>query len=195
MRAFWTAALAVLLLSAACVPVSTHPLSDPKTARLIPGLAGAWRAIIEGEQAILHVLPRNDRLAELLVVSLRDARDTARGDWMAFTLFPSRIGGDDYANLRFVGQSGEGEPDLPEGYIFARFRLAADDTLDIWTMRAEAAREAIEGGLQGEVKEAKWVDEIRFTASTAILRAYLEKHGPVALFKEHLGSFRRWKRP
>lgn len=189
------AVLALLWLPAACVPVSEQPLSDPETAKLEPRLIGTWTATIEGELAILHVLPRNERLAELLLVSSRTAAVGPRGDWMAFTLFPSRIGDTDYANLRFVAQSGENSPDLPEGYHLARFRLGPDDTLEIWPMRAEDAKRAIRDGLGGEIKDGKWVDEIRFTATTAELRAYLEGHDPAALFTERLGTFRRWKRP
>ncbi len=189
------AALACLLalLLAACVPVSNRPLSDPAAARLAPELAGVWTARIEHEQAVLHILFRDERLAELLVTAERRGTEGPRGEWMAFTFFPSRIGGHDYVNLRYVTQSGANQAEPPEGYLFAHYRLSPDDGLDVWTMSADSAKQAIQDGLAGEVKKGKWVDEVRFTASTAELAAYLASHDPKMLFTEHLGTFRRSK--
>lgn len=181
------------LLLAACVPVSNRPLSDPAAARLAPELAGIWTATIEDEEAGLHILFRDEGLAELLVTAARRRDDGPRGEWMAFTFFPSRIGGHDYANLRFVAQSGKNQATPPDGYIFAHYRFSPGGDLDVWTMSADSARQAIRAGLAGEVKKGKWVDEIRFTASTAELAAYLASHDPKTLFVDHMGRFRRLK--
>ncbi|MDP6707392.1 MAG: hypothetical protein QF893_13695 [Alphaproteobacteria bacterium] len=186
-------AAAVALLLAACVPVSNQPLSDPATARLTPELAGVWTARIENEQAGLHILFRDERLAELLLTAERRGNEGPRGEWMAFTFFPSRIGGHDYVNLRYVTQSGANQAEPPEGYLFAHYRLSPDGSLDVWTMSAGGAKQAIQSGLAGEIKKGKWVDEVRFAATTAELAAYLASHDPKTLFAEHMGTFRRLK--
>ena len=104
------AVLALAVLSA-CVPVSLHPLSDPDRADLDPRLAGTLWTQDGHERLYIHLLPRDQRLADAITVSIRRTAAEARGEWMAYTVYTTPLGSGDYANLKFVhgrqGRDGE----------------------------------------------------------------------------------------
>ncbi len=180
------AALSLLLL-AACVPRSMHPLSDPELARVDTRLVGLWSARIEEDDVYLHFVPRADGWTEVVSVSYNT--DRAGGDWLVFRMVATRIDGRDFMSLKFIAEANERAHS--EFFHLARYRLSRDGELTIWTMPQEAAAKAIQAGLAGKIRKGRFGDDVLLTATTTDLASYLSRAGDGSLFSNRLAVFRR----
>jgi len=109
-----------------------------------------------------------------------------------FSMFPSRIGGESYLNVRLVLRNGEDAGDDEKSYALVRYRISKDGVFTVWRMSEKKVIEDIEGGkLKGEVKKGRWVNEVKITASTDQLAQYVRNSDPKRLFGELIGSFRK----
>lgn len=177
--------LAVIL--SACVPESVHPLSDPAQAKVDLRLVGLWSARMDDEDAFLHFIPGSDGWTEIVMVSYRNGREA--GAWSAFRMFPSRIDGRDYMNVRFVAEAAErSESKL---FLLARYQLSQDDALTIWSISGPAGRSAIEAGLEGSVRKSAFGDDILIEAKSEDLAEFMRRSNVEELFGNKIGPFRR----
>lgn len=185
-----TGLLSVLFLAlvlAGCVPESVHPLSDPAQAKVDSRLIGLWSARIDNEDAILHFVPRSDGWTEIVMVTYRNQRED--GEWSVFRMFPSRIGGKNYMNVRFIAEAAERAPS--KRFHLARYRLSQDGALTVWSMSAPAGRSAIKAGLKGSIRKARFGDDIVIEAKPAELAEFLRGTDTEKLFSNRIGPFRR----
>jgi hypothetical protein len=181
------AAWGLVLALAACVPETVHPLADPAQAKADSRLAGLWLTRIDNEEMFLHFIPRSDGWTEIVSVSYRN--DHEGGEWTVFRMFPSRIDGRDYMNVRFIAEAEERS--TSKRFYLARYQLDQDGALTLWSMKRKPAIAAIEGGLPGSVKKGRFVDEIIIKANTAELVEYLRQADVKALFGHKIAVFRR----
>lgn len=177
---------AALILSA-CVPESVHPLSDPTQAKVDVRLVGLWSARKDDGDSFLHFIPRSDGWTDIVMVSYRDGR--AAGDWSVFRMFPSRIDGRDYMNVRFVAEAAERAES--KHFVLARYHLSRDDVLTIWSMSGPAGRSAIEAGLEGSIRKSAFGDDVLIEAKSEDLVEFLRRGNIEELFDNTVGPFRR----
>ena len=175
------------LILSACLPESVHPLSDPAQAKVDARLVGLWSARMDDEDAFLHFIPGSDGWTEIVMVSYRNGREA--GEWSAFRMFPSRIDGRDYMNVRVVAEAAErSESKL---FVLARYHLSQDGALTIWSMSGLAGRSAIKAGLEGSVRKSAFGDDILIEAKSAELVEFLRRSDIEELFDNMIGPFRR----
>lgn len=176
---------------AACGAVSVHPLSDPEKAVNDQRLSGLWTAKIDNELVFAHFVNKDESTTEIVTVS---SRENGNGDWTVFSMFPSRIGGESYMNVRLVIHNGEAAGDDEKSYGLVRYRISKDGVLKVWRMSEKKLIEDIESGkLKGEVKKGSWVNDVIITAPTDQLARYVRNSDPKRLFDELIGSLRRIK--
>ena len=175
------------LILSACVPESVHPLSDPAQAKVDVRLVGLWSARKDNEDAFLHFIPRSDGWTEIVMVSYRNGREA--GDWSVFRMFPSRIDGRDYMNVRFIAETAERAES--KRFVLARYHLSRDDVLSIWSMSGPAGRSAIEAGLEGSIRKSAFGDDILIEAKSEDLAEFLRGSDIEELFDNMVGPFRR----
>ncbi len=175
------------LILSACVPESVHPLSDPAQAKVDVRLVGLWSARKDDEDALLHFIPRSDGWTEIVMVSYRNGREA--GEWSVFRMFPSRIDGRDYMNVRFIAEAAERAKS--KRFFLARYQLSQDGALTFWSMSGPAADSAIKAGLKGSVRKGQFGDDILIEAKPAELVEFLRRSDIDELFDNKVGPFRR----
>lgn len=182
------AALGVLLSLGGCVPESVHPLSEPADSMPDPRLAGLWSGRMEEGTTFVHFLPREGAPTEVVMVNY-DA--DGEGEWLAYTLFTSRVGDGRYMNVKPLAESGEAFDPEEENYILCRYEVAGD-RLTVWVMAEEAvAADIRDGKVGGVVEEGRFVDTVRLTVATEGLRDYVSRSNPGRLFADRLATFER----
>ena len=121
------------------------------------------------------------------MVSYRNGREA--GDWSIFRMFPSRIDGRDYMNVRFIAETAERAES--KRFVLARYHLSRDDVLSIWSMSGPAGRSAIEAGLEGSIRKSAFGDDILIEAKSEDLAEFLRGSDIEELFDNMVGPFRR----
>ncbi len=177
----------LVLILAACVPESIHPLADPAQAKADSRLAGLWSIRVDNEDMFLHFIPRSDGWTE--IVSVSHSKNNESGEWTVFRMFPTRIDGRDYMNVRFIAEAKE--ISTSKRFYLARYQLSQDGALTMWSMKRKPAIAAIKGGLRGSVKKGAFVDEVILKANTAELVEFLHRADVETLFGHKIGVFRR----
>jgi hypothetical protein len=176
-------ALVALLVLAACEPPeSDHPLSDPASAKPDPRLAGHFFGRVNDADCFVHVVPAAGASVDLVMVVNEKDKGAFVLHWQGFS---TTVGGKTYLNLQrktFPDRYGE-KFDLSPGYIFARYSVAKDGSLTLWSMEEDAVKRALKA-VDGEIKN----DNVLLHAPSARLAAFVEKEEK--LFKL-FGSFRR----
>jgi len=112
--------LAVLILAlSGCPFTSDRPLSDPATARPDSRLVGSWRTPDRksGEWNTLMIVPFDEHE----MVGMTPEGTSGRVD--VFRLFRTDVGTESFLNFRQLKGDEEGSP---EGWYFARYRIADD---------------------------------------------------------------------
>lgn len=175
------------LILTACIPESVHPLSDSAQAKVDVRLVGLWSARIDNEDAFLHFIPRSDGWTEIVMVSYRRGREA--GEWFVLRMFPSRIDGRVYMNLHFIAEAAERV--ASKRFLLARYHLARDGALTVWSMSGSASLSAIEAGLKGSVGRSPLGDNILIEANPAELVKFLRRSDIEKLFDNRIGPFRR----
>ena len=180
----------VVLVLAACVPDSVHPLSDPDRAVVDTRLTGLWTGKIGDEDAYLHFLPKGS--SEMDIITISTTKD-GHASWSAFTMFSSRIGGQWYMNVWGLMDGGKpADQDIRRKYFLARYRITEAGELMVWAMTEEAVIADIKSGkVKGEVREGRWTNDVRITAATKELAAYVTRSSARRLFASLIGTFRR----
>jgi hypothetical protein len=177
--------LVALLVLAACEPPeSDHPLSDPASAKPDPRLPGHFFGRVNDADCFVHLVAAGGAAVDLVMVVHEKDKGAFVLHWQGF---PTTIGGKTYLNLQrktFSDRYGE-KFDLSPGYIFARYSVAKDGSLTLWSMEEEPLKRALAAHtLDGEIKN----DNIFLHAPSARLAGFVEKEEK--LFKL-FGSFRR----
>ncbi len=172
---------------AACLPESTHPISDPATAEVDQRLAGMWFGGPPNEPSDLYFasfLPQDDNTTDILTLSFEEGG----GEWIRFSMTPSTVGDHTYMNILYRDQSDD--DDFFENYLLCYYFFDEEGRLQIWSFSNERISEAIENGLPGTVKKGSWVDDIKITASSEELQAFLLSQDPKELFTEPVGIYK-----
>lgn len=177
----------------ACIPDSTHPLSDPETAEIDRALVGGWVGEMEDGLLYFHILGNSDGSYEVIGVSQEPDSDVGiEGGWSVFSAFTSEIKRTKYLNIQTTVDGDDPTEVLDEDapYILMRYDVRRGKELKLWMLSVETASTAIEEGLAGEVQDG-WISSARFTASTDELAEFVGKSNPKKLFPELLGTFKK----
>ena len=155
----------IAIFLGACPPISMNPLSDPKTAAIDDRLVGRWSATKEEQASIVDFVRQEDGMTDVLIVESHGNKagdiDLGNGDvgyyggkgeWYAFRMFPSRIAGHAFMNLRLIAPE-ESQGDFRGGYLLVRYEITEKDELKVWLLDYRKAEAAIKSGLAGDVKE------------------------------------------
>jgi len=183
----------VLAALAACIPESRHPLSPVEQARADTRLAGLWSGrLIESELDVLvQFVPRGSGMTDILLIADVSPDNTADAGWSAYRMFPSRLGGRDFMNIRLLSNDGKPAGEEGENYLLCRYRFEADGRLGVWRLSQEAAKSAVENGkLAGEIREGLTTDVV-LTAPGADLADFFAGDAGESYFATPVGSFTR----
>lgn len=172
--------LAVLVV-AACVPTSEHPIrSGPPADK---DIVGTWHGTLEDGAAIyLHILRRtDDQLGAILVIGSDEAE--SRDEWAAFRIVTAKVGEQRYMSALWDLNDGEPVKGREIGYHLLRYALEPDGSLAIHSVNEEKLLAAVRDGLlDGKIDKTDWNEEVRVTASSEQLAAYLQTIDPAVLF-------------
>jgi len=180
------AALAVLAgfvgaAIAACVPTAEHPIiSGPTNDK---DIVGTWRGTMEdGATLYLHVLKRSDDQLGVILVIGSDEPD-ARDEWAAFRVLTAQVGEQRYMSALWDLNDGEAVKGREVGYHLLRYALEPDGSLSLHQVNEEKLVAAVRDGLvEGKIDKTDWNEEVRVTASSEKLAAYLKTVDPAVLF-------------
>lgn len=179
--------IAIALLVAACVPETVHPLSDPASAKIDTRLSGLWSGNIGESFVFAHFLPKGDGEMEIVTVA-REKDESAH--WSVFSMFPSRVAGNDYMNVKLLVDDGRPQDQDDQGFVLCRYEVDGDGGLTVWRIDEAAAIADIEQGkVGGKVRRGKWTTNVRITAPTAELGPYVAAADPKRLFADLVGKF------
>ena len=205
MKKTWLGAVAVaaaglgLFTIAGCEPPqSTHPLSDPATAKADPRLKGVFVANLDGGEAWLHF---NPRAAGPVVDVVLIGHDDQQGAMVLhYEGFATQIGTGSYLNLRAKKFEDilDQRYSLSPKYIFARYEIRKDGALTLSVMDDGPATKAIrKKEIEGKLSEGGISDEnavtghgTLLTADSAKLSAWVAKNADPELFNV-LGTFKK----
>ena len=174
-------ALACLFL-AGCGGPSKNPLSDPKTSKPDPRLAGVWRTTDKGgEITYYHAGPLGDKLppSVMRVVGVKHLQNGGVQAPCELLIFPTVLGHKTYLNvtggeekeIKLLADKGWGSVDE---YLLMKYQVDGD-TLLLWGMDENAVKRAIEGGkVKGTIQEGK------------------DKTGPIATFTDTTENLARF---
>jgi len=180
------AALAALTVSA-CVPISSHPLSDPATAQVDRRLEGGWR-LVGSRDPWVHVYfsrrAANEGVMHVIVMEPRKDGTLAMDSYDGFA---TRLRGCDFLNVSY--SEGKGRR---RGFVFVRYRLLPGKRLEIALPDEAKLKAAV---AQGHITGAVAVDasgtEVTLTAPPVALAGFLTSKEGAAVFRapqilEHL---------
>lgn len=184
-----------LLVLAACVPTAENPIAVPGGTP-DPALVGAWRGTLEeGDIVYLHFLRgRNDTLKAVLITSETDSarQDATEGAWAVFTLITAEVAGTRYISALFDYDDGEAVTGQTRGYHLLRYKIDDDGTLRMFQVDDDALARAIEEKkLAGSVERNQLTTDVRVTAPSAALVAYLKTIDPKTLFNRPFAALTR----
>ena len=185
--------------------VSTAPASDEVTSRVDERLVGFWRvdyaSSLPGkteanrEDSILVIGRKKgaEKTFELLGVTLHgDQTIESSNDEFDVTTINQK----DYASLKQPLRV-EREAKAPSWFV-VRYEMPDADTLRVFAMDEKAVAADVKAGtITGNVSESKATKlvssflTVELTASTTVLRAYLELHADTAFAKDRLMVLRR----
>jgi hypothetical protein len=190
MRARTSAILLATLLSGCGGVFSTQPASDDTTSRLDERLVGFWRIDVDAtpgakdgssNDSILVVGHKKgaEKTLEVVGVELHQDKtiETSRYDVRATTIEKRAL-----ASLKLVNDKEEDKG--KEGWVVLRYEMPDADTLRVLAMDEKAVAADVRAEkLAGTVAESKKDGggepdlTVTLTASTTVLRAYLDQRG------------------
>jgi|GEM_PF-3155926 len=183
--------LALALLLCSCIPTSINPLGTPEAAAVDPRLEGDWGNLADPQKRLTFTA----KDAPWMHAVVDDLSGPAKDD-AEYMVYPTTVGKTHFLNIQPVEKDEKGNPKKAEdnGYMFARYEIAPDGTLSIWTMNESLVTKAIEAGtLKGTVKN-KGSDtgkNIQIKSSTAKLLSFIEKTGANKVFDKEFGAYRK----
>jgi hypothetical protein len=179
-------ALAALVLTAHTCgpPVSTSPLTPLAAADADARLVGLWRGTCgdpgTSVPCFLHVVPAEGPAVDLVLVG------EERGANVVYArAFPSRLGDRRYLNLRPTRLVDHSSLDEVEGgFLFLRYQVRKDGTLELWWMDDDAWSEAVRSGLvQGTTTDDRGRAHEHVTGDSAALAAFVSGPRGTSLFR------------
>lgn len=184
LSAAWRATLVgvLWLCLAACVPTSEHPIAVPGS-KPDQDIVGTWHGTLEdGGPVYLHILRRADDALGALMVSRGDTAE-ARDEWAAFRLITASVDGQRYMSVQWDYNDGTPVEGRDRGYHLVRYSLEPDGSLALYTVNEDRLIEAVKAGaVAGTIEENQWNEEVRLTASSEKLVAFLTQSDPFFLF-------------
>ena len=177
-----------------CFNKSRLPLSKWEDAQPDRALAGAWRAVIDGKDVYLHIIPLPEDHPEKAWMQLAHVvqppnGSTGRGeDAILLNMFPTAVKGRKFMNVLFrkSHEAKDGRCEMEEYYWFWKYELSRDGVLTVWELEEEPIRLALEDGkLKGTYKNSVSLED----SSENILAFLLSDEGEKAF---HLyGKFKK----
>lgn len=178
------------LMVAGCVPTAENPIvtDGPKTDK---DIVGTWHGTTDdGASLYMHVLKRNDDQLGVILVISNDEAD-ARDEWAAFRIVTAQVGEQRYMSALWDLNDGEPVKGREVGYHLLRYSLEPDGSLAIVQVNEEKLVAAVRDGLiAGKIENTDWNEEVRVTASSQELVAYLKTINPDDLFDRPFGRFK-----
>lgn len=190
-RAATAGLFAVLALAlTACWPISVNPIKGTGATLADPKLAGVWEGRFgdpdeKGDgTTFIHFLPKADEGYGALTI--KHGADSESG-WASYAITTAEVKGTSYMNVRLLSSDDKaGDPTFAQFFTFVRYEVS-DTTLDIFTIDEAKVIAAIEGGkLKGEVEKRQFTTDVKITAESAEIDAFLAASDPKTLFSEHL---------
>ena len=173
------APLAALVLCA-CVPISTHPLSEPSAARLDRRLQGGWR-VIGNDAGWVHVYFSRSAAGDggMHIIVMEPRKDgTLAMD--AYDGFATHLRGGDFLNIRYSEDGGR-----RRGYVFVRYRVLGNGRLEIALLDEARLKAAVaDGRIYGVVEVHGSGTEVTLTAEPDALAGFLTSKDGAAVFQE-----------
>lgn len=183
-QCLWRGGLMALLAGwlLGCVPTSENPIAPPG-ARPDRDIVGTWRGTLEdGAPIYLHLLRRADTMLGALLVT-KDEAPESRDEWAAFRIITAEVASHRYMSALWDYNDGEAVSGIEKGYHLLRYTLEPDGSLALFQVNEEKLIEAVRAGrVAGTIEESQWTAEVRLTATTEALVAFLAQSDPLSLF-------------
>jgi hypothetical protein len=176
---------------AGCLPVSVNPIQGTATSSADPQLAGSWQGRLGDagtEPSYIHILPQVDGTFTILTVH----QEAGTSEWSQYSATSAEVNGTTYLNLRLVVSNGKTEDsNFSRFFTLVRY-VVTDSKLDVFLIDEGKIAAAIERGeIKGEVKHEQFGSDVKITAESAELDAFLAKSDPKALFAEQIAEVTR----
>jgi hypothetical protein len=173
---------------AGCLPVSINPILGTATTTVDPRLTGTWTGRFgDGGEAptYIHMMPQVDGTFTILTVH----QEASTGEWGQYSATSAEVNGVGYLNVRLVVSNGKiDDTNFSRFFTLVRYVVSDDKTkLDVFLIDEEKIAAAIEAGeIKGEVKREQFGADVKITAESKELDAFLAKSDPATLFAEHI---------
>jgi hypothetical protein len=168
-KIFSTLGVVCLALSlSGCFNKSKLPLSRWEDAQPDKALAGAWRAVVDGKDVYLHVIPYPEDHPEKAWMQLAHVVQPPGGspgrgeDAILLHMFPTAAKGRKFMNVLFrkPHNTKDGRCEVEEYYWFWKYELSRDGVLTVWELEEEGSRLAVEDGkLKGAYKNSVQLED------------------------------------
>lgn len=178
---------ALAFLFSSCKTESVNPLGAPEPAAADPRLEGEWSHVKEPMKRLSFTAAKAPWM-QAVIVNLTDSNDSA------YEVYPTTIGKAHFLNVVAFEKDADGQLKKSENYMFARYELAPDGTLSIWTINGALVAKAVKDGiLKGKVENdsSDSGKNIKLSSSTLALFRYIQKTGAEKLFDQEFGVYRK----
>jgi len=192
-----SAVIALALLAAACLPVTTtSPVGTTTGLAADPALTGLWKGHGDKPSDTIYAFFFPQSGATTSAVLLRPAaKDGAKdGGWGHYTFETTTLGPYKFMNAHELSSDGKpSDEDAAKKSFPLLYRVNGDGALVIYLVDEKRARAAIKAGkIQGTVDPTDYGDVV-ITASGADLDAFLQTPDGRALFVKPLAILKKEK--
>ena len=174
-----TAAIAAVLLTCACLPVTTKtPVGSTVGFSPDPALVGAWRGSNDAgdkKEDTLIVFVKNEDGTMTAIVPEDDR-------WTTYNLRVARLGGHTFMNVRELLQNGKAADDELAGQQFPILYGVKGNRLTIAFLDEKKTAAAIKAGAVAGTIEPGEHGDVHITADAASLDKFMQSDAGVALF-------------
>ncbi len=179
----------------ACPPVTSKtPVGTTVKAVRDPALTGVWRGKVAEGDAVSYFtfLPQDDGTYSVVLVTPPSAKDN--GGFGVFGVETVTLGRLHFINARELSDDNKAAKGaMADNTIPLLYKLEGDNTLVLYMMDEDAARNAIKAGkIKGTVEEGQFGD-VTLTASPGELDTYMGSPAARALFTKPLVTLKRVK--
>lgn len=178
-RLYVPAAVLAALAVAACVPISSRPLSDPAAARVDRRLEGGWRLISSSGPWVHVYFSRHAANEGMMRVIVMEPRRDGTLTVDSYTGFATHLRGGDFLNISYSEDQGR-----RRGYVFVRYRVLPDKRLEIALPDESRLKAAVaQGHITGAVEPRASGSEVTLTAKPRELEEFLTSKKGAAVFQ------------
>ena len=179
----------------ACPPVTSKtPVGTTVKAVRDPALTGVWRGkVADGDGASYFTfLPQDDGTYSVVLVTPPSAKD--KGGYGVFPVQTVTLGHYHFINAREIFEDNKpAKGTMADNTFPLLYRLSGDDTLVVYLVDENAARDAIKSGkLKGTIEQGDFGD-VAITAAPGELDAYMASPAGRALFTKPLVVLKKVK--